>query len=375
MNVPMLDLATEMKELEPELSEALRGVLASGHFILGNQGKALEAEIASFLGVEHGVAVANGTDALIIALRAAELGPGDEVVTPAFTFAATAEAIVHVGATPVFADVDAATYNLDLASLEAAITPATRAVIVVHLYGQTADMAAIGAICRRRDLVLIEDCAQAIGADFDGRRAGAWGALGCFSFYPTKNLGAYGDAGMVVTRDARLAERARMLRHHGSRVTYRHELVGYNSRLDELQAAVLRVKLKRLASMNARRRAHAATYRRLLAGAPFGLPAEHGRGEHVYHQFTIRTAGRDALRDALNARGIATAIYYPIPLHRQPAFERAARHPPLPVSEQAAQEVLSLPMYPQLTESAVQSVCDALRAAARGRMLGGERPD
>jgi dTDP-4-amino-4,6-dideoxygalactose transaminase len=235
----------------------------------------------------------------------------------------------------------------------------------VHLYGQTADMAAISAICRRRGLALIEDCAQAIGADFDGKRAGAWGELGCFSFYPTKNLGAYGDAGMIVTNDARLAERVRMLRHHGSRVTYRHELVGYNSRLDELQAAVLRVKFKRLAQMNARRRAHAAAYRRLLADAPFVLPAEHGRGEHVYHQFTIRAPGRDALREALSARGIATAIYYPIPLHRQPAFEQQGRQALLPVSEQAAREVLSLPMYPQLTESAVQSVCDALRAAAR----------
>src|SRR5262245_3383264 len=205
MNVPMLDLAAEMKELEPELSDALRGVLASGHFILGSQGKALESEIAGFLGVEHGIAVANGTDALIIALRAAELGPGDEVITPAFTFAATAEAIVHVGAKPVFADIDPATYNLDPVSLEAVITPATRAVMVVHLYGQTADMAAIKTICAKRDLTLIEDCAQAIGADFEGRRAGAWGALGCFSFYPTKNLGAYGDAGMVVTRDGRLA--------------------------------------------------------------------------------------------------------------------------------------------------------------------------
>lgn len=375
MKVPMLDLVAEIGELEPELSAALRGVLASGHFILGSQGAAFEAEVARYLGVAHAVAVANGTDALILALRAADIGPGDEVVTPAFTFAATAEAIVHVGATPVFADIDASSYNLDPASFEAAVTPATRAVIAVHLYGQTADLPAIQSVCERRGLLLIEDCAQAIGADFDGRRAGAWGALGCFSFYPTKNLGAFGDAGMVVSGDARLAERVRMLRHHGSRVTYRHELVGYNSRLDELQAAILRVKLKHLARWNARRRAHAAAYRRLLAGGPFTLPVEHGRGEHVYHQFTIRAARRDALREALNARGIATAIHYPTPLHRQPAFERKARSLSLPVSEQAAREVLSLPIYPQLTESAVEAVCEALLAAAKGKDLRGGRPD
>jgi len=369
VNVPMLDLVAEFNELEPELSAALRGVVASGQFILGSQVAAFEAEVARYLGIAHAVAVANGTDALHLALRAAAIGPGDEVVTPAFTFAATAEAIVHAGALPVFADIDPSSYNLDPASLEAAITPATRAVIVVHLYGQTADLAAIGAICERHGLTLIEDCAQAIGADFDGRRAGAWGALGCFSFYPTKNLGAYGDAGMVVTGDARLADRVRMLRHHGSRIAYRHELVGYNSRLDELQAAILRVKLKHLARMNARRRAHAAAYRRRLAGAPFALPAEHGRGEHVYHQFTIRAAGRDALREALTARGIATAIYYPVPLHRQPAFERQPGHPSLPASERAAREVVSLPIYPQLTEGAVQSVCEALLAAAVGEEL------
>jgi dTDP-4-amino-4,6-dideoxygalactose transaminase len=374
MKVPMLDPVAEMGELEPELSTALRGVLASGHFILGSQGAALEAEIARYLGVAHAVAVANGTDALILALRAAEIGPGDEVVAPAFTFAATAEAIVLVGATPVFADIDASTFNLDPARLEAAITPATRAVIVVHLYGQTADLPAIQAICERRGLRLIEDCAQAIGADFDGRRAGAWGALGCFSFYPTKNLGAFGDAGMVVTGDAQLAERVRMLRHHGSRVANRHELIGYNSRLDELQAAILRVKLKHLAAWNTRRRAHAAAYRRRLARAPFTLPLEHGRGEHVYHQFTIRAARRDALREALGARGIATGIYYPTPLHRQPAFVRYAGSLPLPVSEQAAREALSLPIYPQLAESAVEGICEALLAAEARKDLRVGRP-
>ncbi|HEX9672124.1 MAG TPA: DegT/DnrJ/EryC1/StrS family aminotransferase [Burkholderiales bacterium] len=364
MNVPMLDLAAEYRDLETEIAEAVGKVIASGRFILGPEGEALEHEVAAYLGVKHAVAVASGTDALHLALRAAGIGPGDEVITPSFTFIAAAEAVSYVGARAVFADIDPATYNLDPAACEAAIGPATRAVIAVHLFGQTADLAGIGAICKRRGLTLIEDCAQAIGADFDGRRAGAWGALGCFSFYPTKNLGAYGDAGMVVTNDAKLAEVVRMLRHHGSRITYRHEMIGYNSRLDELQAAILRVKLKRLDRWNAQRRERASLYRRLLAGSPVGLPVEHGRGAHVYHQFTVRAPKRDALREELAARGVASAIYYPVPVHRQPVYAPEYGSVSLPESERAAQEVLSLPIYPQLTESAVKSVCDALREAA-----------
>ena len=363
MNVPMLDLAAEYRELEGELSTALRKVVASGRFILGPEGEALEKEIAAYLGVGHAVAVANGTDALHLAVRAAGIGPGDEVISPSFTFIATAEAAAYVGARVVFADIDPATYNLDPAAVEAAITPATRAVIAVHLYGQCADMAALTAICKRRNLTLIEDCAQAIGADFEGRRAGAWGALGCFSFYPTKNLGAYGDAGMVVTNDAQLAQKLRMLRHHGSRETYRHEMVGYNSRLDELQAALLRVKLKSLDRWNALRREHAALYRRELAGAAVGLPAEHGRGAHVYHQFTVRSPRRDALRERLTAAGVASAIYYPIPGHRQPAFKDARSAGNLAASDNAAREVLSLPIYPQLTEAQIRHVCHTIRAA------------
>lgn len=364
MNVPMLDLAAEYREIGNELSAAMGRVVASGRFILGPEGEALEGEVADYLGVAHAVAVASGTDALHLALRAAGVGPGDEVVTPAFTFIAAAEAVSYVGARVAFADIDPATYNLDPSALEAAITPATRAVIAVHLFGQCADLAAISAICARRNLVLIEDCAQAIGADFDGRRAGAWGALGCFSFYPTKNLGAYGDAGMVVTNDPKLAEAVRMLRHHGSRTAYRHEMVGYNSRLDELQAAVLRVKLRHLDRWNLRRREHGALYRRLLARAPLGLPAEHGRGTHVYHQFTVRAAAREALRDQLAARGVASAVYYPLPVHRQPVYEAEFGKLQLPASAQAAREVLSLPIYPQLTEAQVRYVCEAVCAAA-----------
>lgn len=373
MNVPMLDLAAEYRDLEAELAAAVGKVIASGRFILGPEGEALEHEVAAYLGVRHAVAVASGTDALHLALRAAGIGPGDEVITPSFTFIAAAEAVSYVGARVVFVDIDPATYNLDPAACEAAIGPATRAVIAVHLFGQTADLSAIDAICRRRGLALIEDCAQAIGADFDGRRAGAWGALGCFSFYPTKNLGAYGDAGMVVTDDPKLAEVVRMLRHHGSRTTYRHEMIGYNSRLDELQAAILRVKLKHLDHWNAQRRERAALYRRLLAGSPVGLPVEHGRGAHVYHQFTIRAPLRDALREQLAARGVASAIYYPVPVHQQPVYAPEYGSVTLPVSERAAREVLSLPIYPQLTESAVKDVCDALReAAASAKPLRGK---
>ena len=364
MNVPMLDLAAEYRELQAEIADAVGKVIGSGRFILGPEGEALEREVSAYLGVRSAVAVASGTDALHLALRAAGVGPGDEVITPSFTFIAAAEAVSYVGARPVFADIDPATYNLDPAACEAAIGPATRAVVAVHLFGQTADLAAIEAICKRRGLILIEDCAQAIGADFDGRRAGAWGALGCFSFYPTKNLGAYGDAGMVVTNDPGLAETVRMLRHHGSRTTYRHEMIGYNSRLDELQAAILRVKLKHLDRWNDRRRDRAALYRRLLAGSPVGLPVEHGRGAHVYHQFTVRAPLRDALSEALAARGVASAIYYPVPVHQQPVYAPEYGRVSLPVSERASREVLSLPVYPQLTDDAVRSVCDALRDAA-----------
>lgn len=359
----MLDLAAEYRALRTEIEPAVARVLASGHYILGPEVSRLEAELARYIGTPHAVAVASGTDALILGLRAAGIGSGDEVITPAFTFIAAAEAITHVGARPVFADIDPATYNIDPGSLKAALTPSTRAVIAVHLFGQSAAIDELRAICRERRLILIEDCAQAIGADYDGVRVGAWGALGCFSFYPTKNLGAFGDAGLITTSDAALAERVRMLRHHGSRVAYQHEIIGYNSRLDELQAAILLSKCAHLDRFNAARRAHASAYREGLAGAPVGLPHEHGRGAHVYHVFCVRVARRDGVREALNARGIATGIYYPLPLHRQPAYEREFGNLRLPHSEQAAREVLALPIYPQLDRERIGLVCSALREA------------
>ena len=267
-----------------------------------------------------------------------------------------------LGAKPAFADIDAATFNMTAATLERALTPRTRAVIVVHLFGQCAEMPPIAELCRQRGLVLIEDCAQAIGADWQGRAAGAWGEFGCFSFYPTKNLGAYGDAGLVTTREARHDTMLRMLRHHGSKVTYSHEVIGLNSRLDEIQAAILRVKLPHLARFTDARRAHAARYRELLAGAKLALPVEHGRGVHAYHQFTLRVAGREEIRKRLAEAGVATGVYYPIPLHRQPVFEKEFGAVQLPAAEAAAREVLSLPIYPQLSEAQVRHVCDTLKA-------------
>lgn len=362
MKIPILDLGAELRELGGEIRAALERVLVSGHFILGPEGAALEKEIAALVGVPHAVGCNSGTDALHLALRAAGIGPGDEVVTPAFTFIATAEAIATVGAKPVFADVDGATFNMTAATLEKVLTPRTRAVIVVHLFGQCAEMPPIVELCRKRGLVLIEDCAQAIGADWAGTQAGAWGDFGCYSFYPTKNLGAYGDAGLVTAREARHDAMLRMLRHHGSRQTYLHEVIGLNSRLDEMQAAILRVKLKHLPRFTAARRAHAARYRELLAGAKLTLPAEHGRGKHIYHQFTVRLERRDAAKQALADAGIASGVYYPIPLHRQPVYEKEFGGLSLPASETAAREVLSLPIYPQLTDEQLRRIAGTLRA-------------
>ncbi len=361
--IPIADPAAEYRELAGEIDAAVRRVLASGRYILGPEGEALEAELAAYVGAPHAVGVASGTDALHLALRAAGIGPGDEVVVPAFTFIATAEAVSYTGARPVFADIDAATYCVHARTLEAKLTPQTRAVIAVHLYGQCAPMDEISRVCVERDLVLVEDCAQALGADWGGRRAGSWGDFGCFSFYPTKNLSAAGDAGMLTTREGRHAERVRMLRHHGSRQSYLHDVIGYNSRLDELQAAILRVKLAHLERFNAERAVLARRYTERLAGVPLELPAAHGRGRHVWHQYTVRSSRREALREALERAGVASGIYYPLPLHRQPAYAGAGAELSLPAAEDAARAVLSLPIFPQLGEAGVERVCNAVRAA------------
>jgi len=364
MNIPMVDPAGEYRALKPEIDAAVGRVFASGRFVLGPEGEALERELAEFLGATHAVGVNSGTDALHLPLVACGIGPGDEVVIPGFTFFATGEAVSYTGATPVFADVDAGTFNLDPASLAKSITAKTRAVIAVHLFGQCAPLDQIARICQEKKLVLIEDCAQCIGADYDRKRAGSWGDFGAFSFYPTKNLAAAGDAGLITAKDEDHAKTLRMLRHHGSRQTYLHERVGWNSRLDELQAAVLRVKLKHLARFNEARRAVARRYREKLAGANVTLPAEHGRGTHVYHQFTIRAERRDAIREALAKEGIASSVFYPLPLHKQPAYESMNRTPVLPVSESVSKTVLSLPIHPLLEEASIDRIAACVRAAA-----------
>ncbi|HEU5176263.1 MAG TPA: DegT/DnrJ/EryC1/StrS family aminotransferase, partial [Burkholderiales bacterium] len=281
-----------------------------------------------------------------------------------FTFVATAEAVSYTGARPVFADIGPDSFCLDPRALEKSLTPRTRAVIVVHLYGRCAPMAEIASLCREKKLVLIEDCAQALGADEGGRQAGSWGDFGSFSFYPTKNLAAAGDAGLITAKTEEHAKTLRMLRHHGSRQTYLHERVGWNSRLDELQAAVLRVKLRHLDGFNAARRKVAQRYREKLADAKVTLPAEHGRGTHVYHQFTIRSEKRDAIRAALNSEGIASSVFYPMPLHQQPAYAGIAKGVSLPVSEKVSKTVLSLPINPLLDDASIDRIAACVRKAA-----------
>jgi dTDP-4-amino-4,6-dideoxygalactose transaminase len=364
--IPMLDLKAEYALFGEELRNALLGVLDSGQFILGPHGAALERELAQYCGVEHGVAVANGTEALHLALRALGIGPGHEVITSAFTFIGSAEAISYTGATPVFVDIEPDTFNLDPAAVERAITPRTRAVMPVHLFGQCATMDRIQQICDQRGISVVEDCAQSIGADFDGRPCGSWGVAGCTSFYPSKNLGAYGDGGLVVTKDARLADELRVLRNHGSRVRYHHHVIGYNSRLDEMQAAILRVKFKHIDRLNALRREKALAYTERLAGSGVATPIEHKRGKHIYHQYTVRSPKRDALKAALDTARIGAMIYYPIPLHQQDVYRELCRGVSLPDAEEAARTVLSLPMFPMLTQEQIGRVCEVVLAGLSG---------
>jgi dTDP-4-amino-4,6-dideoxygalactose transaminase len=362
--IPIADPAAEYRELAAEIDEAVRRVLSSGRYILGPEGAALEGELAAYVGAAHAVGLNSGTDALHLPLRASGIGSGDEVVMPSFTFVATAEAVSYTGARPVFADIEPHSFCLDPRALEKSLTPRTRAVIAVHLYGQCAAIEEIASLCRDRKLVLIEDCAQALGADRDGRRAGGWGDFGSFSFYPTKNLAAAGDAGMVTARDARHAERLRMLRHHGSRQPYLHEVLGYNSRLDELQAAILRVKLRHLDRYNAARAELAGLYGEGLKGLPLILPAASGRGAHAWHQYTVRSERRDALKAALDQAAITAMIYYPVPLHRQPLYAPDNAPDAFPVTDEAARTVLSLPIFPHLGRQRLQRVCEALRSCA-----------
>ncbi|HKW62464.1 MAG TPA: DegT/DnrJ/EryC1/StrS family aminotransferase [Candidatus Acidoferrum sp.] len=360
--IPQFDLSAQYAAIGAEIRTAVERVLSTQQFVLGREGEALEAEIAALCSVAHGVGVASGTDALILALRACGVQPGDEVLLPTSTFVATGSAVSALGATPVFADVRPETYNLDPSELERRITPRTRAVIAVHLYGLAADIDPIVAFAKSRRLPLIEDCAQAIGAAYKGRRVGSFGDAACLSFYPTKNLGAYGDAGMVVTNSRELDARLRTLRNHGQTAKYLSSEPGWNSRLDEIQAAILRVKLRHLADWQRARRSNAAEYSRLLEQVPGIMPPHEPEGcEHVYHQYTIRRERRDALQQHLAARKIGSTVYYPYPLHLQPLYAHLGHKAgDFPHAERAAQEVLSLPMFPELRKDQIERVVEAI---------------
>lgn len=373
--IPLLDLRRSTAPLREALLVAIARVVDSSCFLYGPDVQELERAIAQLCRVEHAVACASGSDALLLALMALGIGDGDEVIVPSFTFFATASAVWRLGARPVFVDIDPHTFNLDPQRIEEAITPRTRAILPVHLFGQCADMQAIGEIARRRNLAVIEDAAQAIAARFQGRPAGSWGTVAAFSFYPTKNLGGFGDGGMMTTGDAALARDLRLLAAHGMNPRYYHQVVGINSRLDSIQAAVLNVKLTRLAEWTAARQANARRYEALLRSAGLEgwvvLPQTDPRCEHVWNQYTIRIRGgqRDAVKARLAALGVGTEVYYPVPLHLQKCFQSLGYGPgSLPHTEQAAREVLSLPIFPGLTAEEQAMVVDRLaQALARPR--------
>jgi dTDP-4-amino-4,6-dideoxygalactose transaminase len=364
--IPFLDLTAQYESLRPEIDAAVQRVLQSGHFILGPEVKALETEIAAYLGVQHAVGLASGTDALILALRALEIGPGDEVILPAYTFFATAGAVLHVGATPVLVDVDPQTYCLDVAQAAAKITPRTRAIIPVHLYGHPADMEAINGLARQHNLKVIEDNAQAFGAEYSGAeyqsvKTGALGDVGCLSFFPTKNLGGAGDGGMLVTRDAQIADRVRRLRAHGWKDKYFPLELGYNSRLDALQAALLRVKLPHVDAWNDQRRELAAEYTRRLQGL-VGTPYEAPGARHVYHLYMIRSPQREALGRALHSAGVACGVYYPQPLHlAEPLKGLGYAQGDFPESERASLETLAIPLFPEMSLAQLETVVEVVR--------------
>lgn len=368
--VPQLDLGAQYASIAHEIEPAVLEVLRSQRYVLGETVASFERDAAAYVGAPHAIGVASGSDALLLALMALDVGPGDEVVTTSFSFFATASAITRLGAKPVFADIRPDDFNLDPDAVRRAITPRTRALLPVHLYGQCVDFAAFEAIAREHRLPIVEDAAQAIGAKRDGRSAGAVGDLGCFSFYPTKNLGAAGDAGLVTARDQALAARVRRLREHGSEVRYEHVEVGLNSRLDAIQAAVLRVKLRHVDAWSDARAQRAAVYDRLLRDAglegtvtlPYVVPG----ARHIFHQYVIRVPRRDALRASLRERGIGSEVYYPIPLHLQRCFaDLGYRAGDLPETERAAREVLALPMYPELTDAQQERVVEAIASFYR----------
>jgi dTDP-4-amino-4,6-dideoxygalactose transaminase len=363
--IPLLDLELQHRALLPELQAAFDRVLTSNTFILGPEVSAFEQEVARYLGAEHALGVSSGTDALLLALMALGVGPGDEVVVPALSFFATAGCVARLGARPVFADIDPDTFNLDLGGVVARLTPATKAILAVHLFGQSCDLEALASLAAERGVALVEDAAQAVGARSEQLRAGTVGAFGCFSFFPSKNLGALGDGGLLTTNDASLAKQARLLRAHGAEPKYYHALIGGNFRLDALQAAFLRVKLPHLDAWTAARRGHAAHYDRLFAQAdlPRALlcPPLRRQTGHVYNQYVVRSTRRDALMAHLRERGIGCEVYYPLPLHLQACFAYLGHGTgSYPHAECAAREVLALPIYPELTAEQIEQVVSTI---------------
>jgi dTDP-4-amino-4,6-dideoxygalactose transaminase len=364
MSIQLVDLKAQYDTIRPAIDAAITRVIENTAFIMGKEVTAFEQAFADYCGVKHALGVSSGTSALFLTLAGYGIGPGDEVITTPFTFFATGEAISQTGARPVFVDIDPVTYNIDPARIEAAITPYTKAIMPVHLFGQPADMDAIDAIAKRRRLLLIEDAAQAHGSRYKGKRAGSLSDAACFSFYPSKNLGCYGDGGAVLTDDDHLAARVRSLRDHGRTTKYEHAELGYGHRLDGIQAAILSAKLPHLDEWNAGRRRLAARYDELLADSPLVTPRHLSETEPVYHCYVIRTAQRDHLLKTLHAAGIGAGVHYPIPLHLQPAYRYLELEPDsFPISEQAAGEVLTLPLYAEMTDEQQDEVVAAIRGA------------
>lgn len=362
MTLHMVDVVGQYKKIKTEIDAAVHTVLDSGQFILGKQVGEFECQIAGYLGVKDAIGCASGTDALQVAMMALGIGPGDEVITTPFTFVATTETIVLLGAKPVYVDIDPKTFNINPSLIEAAITPRTKAIIPVHLYGQAAEMDPIMDVARKHSLRVIEDAAQALGASYKGKKVCTFGDVGCISYFPSKNLGAFGDAGMVVTNDQELAERMRMIIVHGSKTRYYHDILGVNSRLDTLQAAILSVKLKYLDEWNTTRRRAAARYNELLHDTPVTVPYVSPDAEHIFHQYTLRAPRRNELAEHLKDKGIPHAIYYPVPLHLQKAFAVAGKGKgDFPIAEQAADDVVSLPMHTELTEEQLVYITDAIK--------------
>ncbi len=362
--IPMVDLQEQFEEIKDEVFNVTETILRSSRYILGPHVSELEEKIAEYTGTKYGIGVASGTDAIYLALRASGVGEGDEVITTPFTFFATVEAILYCGAKPVFVDIEPDSFNIDPSKIEKAVTEKTRAILPVHLYGYPCDMERIMSIAGDRGLAVIEDAAQAFGAGINGKKAGGFGTAGCFSFYPSKNLGCYGDGGMIVTSDAELVPKVKSLRNHGSTSMYIHERVGVNSRLDEIQAGILLIKMKRIDRYNDLRRKNAGLYTKML-GSYVKCPDESDGYRHVYHQYTIRCPQRSRMQEKLKREGISSVIYYPIPMHMQKAVAFLGyKKGDFPDSEKAADEVLSLPMYPELKEEHIEKVCSVIKSTS-----------